>query len=1653
MKPLPGARRAAVWALLSALLLFCAAHAAPQSGKTKSASSKSSAPVTSGGYVIQDSTVTFGERWEATLVPDDSQVLKDGKNVNEELRGVGESRPGDMTPTAPAVKSAEQLHKEAEEARAKRELLREQELKSESRAKQSASADRARMSKAARKQAAKENAPQGPKPDPNLKALSQLVASADKEKKQQNSEAIAKTSMAQHVKQKKAEEAVAKQNDAAARQKQQTAEQNSKLKVAQEQRDKKEKAWALEDAKRKRQKQEQARKFEAKAGPLHIRTPVDHVLPVKLEKGLKQFLDGFAPVRQWRSGKLCAMSGLLITGPKAQIVTSVADRCKPANGSHAFDLHSGAGKTTRTDVIADGTVKMIMDPAHRWLSLNGLLYPGLNAPTVPIELRNGWSNFANGYAPAMYTIDGDLCVLSGVVQNSKDWKSNDEIAKLPSECRPEGGRLVFHVNSNENTQQVDVLLDGIVQWIGGQRSPSINWLSLDGVFFTRTMDKAIDLLPAMSKAPTGQAFAPRSGYRPPSAKLDGSLCFLSGSATWQSDGKSKRMFMLPDNCRPLWRTVFAVWQGKSILRVDVKDSGEVSVEKGDVKAEFVSLDGIFFMADKFLPVQLRDREIQQKQQIAAAVGKKQAELKAVAEKKAALKKLGQNLPLTNGARLFGHLEAKPQYGKLGRLCLLSGVMDITQWQSSRPYTTLPPQCRPAGGVHVFNLHGERGHAVRFDVTTAGEVYYKGGAKGRWVSLDGMAFVAGRGDRVELSLQGDWTAVGGEMDQPSFTVVQDVCVVSGRIRLKSGKLETWTNRLAVLPEECRPEDGRLAFSTMQTATTQRVDVTTDGQLWWVAGTRTAPDLSLDGVLFYRKKLGSRKLAFHPGFRAFGANYRAPSYKRQGDVCFVSGMVEGHVHPNRRRIADLPDNCRPHSTLRVGVNHHGGGLVLRVSASGLISYHSGAKTQHFFSLDGIHFHVNSTVKDTPAQIEAQKKELEREHKEAKERAAKHRQDMQPRKEGEFELSANTRAFGFGYGKPTQQRSGAFCMLEGLLVSKDYSSSPLRLDPMCVPRDRLVLPAAISGARTAQLDVLFYQMRAVKLLHLPPKYDSWLSLDSIVYPRKEAPRTVLTLTNSFRNHGGANAPAVMHAQDGVCLLSGRVKFVGGKNASTVITHVPPRCRPEDGVLSFQVYGSKQAQRVDVRPNGKVVWRSRDADQQDVSLDGIMYVPSLALSRELQLLPGYTAFSKLHREPRVSVVNGVCLLSGKLKGNFTLNGASLAFAVLDERCRPDSRRIFHLPFRHGSARVDVTTEGRLLLVSAPPQLKFLSLESIRFVTHRPKVVKPPSSSVAKNSLVRPLGQMGGLESSNNLARKALTVLSSSVRSGYKEEGVNDGLYGNNNAFAPNPNQPLRGMHFVGLVWGEPVTIRSVAWGRDNTGKLSDSYQGQYIVQYTNAQEVTGNSPDSSWINIGSVRLLDTTATALKNVFNLQTPVTARALRLILPDGTTVVDELEVYSYAFNVMEMTREGGALVANSDRALAKHGTSVAGSAPGEVGKLIDGRYGSASAWAPQQALRSGDMFTATLTFPKSTRVHAVAFSRDNTGKNKGNALGRYVFQVDVGGNQWRTIGSALIDGSVGKPHLRHVFRFSQTFYSKQLRFVIFGNQVVDELEVYDDIAVK
>jgi hypothetical protein len=265
--------------------------------------------------------------------------------------------------------------------------------------------------------------------------------------------------------------------------------------------------------------------------------------------------------------------------------------------------------------------------------------------------------------------------------------------------------------------------------------------------------------------------------------------------------------------------------------------------------------------------------------------------------------------------------------------------------------------------------------------------------------------------------------------------------------------------------------------------------------------------------------------------------------------------------------------------------------------------------------------------------------------------------------------------------------------------------------------------------------------------------------------------------------------------------------------------------------------------------------------------------------------------------------------------------------------------------------------------------------------------------------------------------------------------------------------MHFVGLVWGEPVTIRSVAWGRDNTGKLSDSYQGQYIVQYTNAQEVTGNSPDSSWINIGSVRLLDTTATALKNVFNLQTPVTARALRLILPDGTTVVDELEVYSYAFNVMEMTREGGALVANSDRALAKHGTSVAGSAPGEVGKLIDGRYGSASAWAPQQALRSGDMFTATLTFPKSTRVHAVAFSRDNTGKNKGNALGRYVFQVDVGGNQWRTIGSALIDGSVGKPHLRHVFRFSQTFYSKQLRFVIFGNQVVDELEVYDDIAVK
>jgi hypothetical protein len=105
---------------------------------------------------------------------------------------------------------------------------------------------------------------------------------------------------------------------------------------------------------------------------------------------------------------------------------------------------------------------------------------------------------------------------------------------------------------------------------------------------------------------------------------------------------------------------------------------------------------------------------------------------------------------------------------------------------------------------------------------------------------------------------------------------------------------------------------------------------------------------------------------------------------------------------------------------------------------------------------------------------------------------------------------------------------------------------------------------------------------------------------------------------------------------------------------------------------------------------------------------------------------------------------------------------------------------------------------------------------------------------------------------------------------------------------------------------ISSFAFGRDNNGVFHDRIDGHYAFQYTLALSPDVSTPDREWIALGTVDYSFNTPNAyLRHVYDLQTPVFATGVRLVVDDSgnpantgdqsnfigeTLGIDELEVY-------------------------------------------------------------------------------------------------------------------------------------------------------------------
>jgi hypothetical protein len=129
----------------------------------------------------------------------------------------------------------------------------------------------------------------------------------------------------------------------------------------------------------------------------------------------------------------------------------------------------------------------------------------------------------------------------------------------------------------------------------------------------------------------------------------------------------------------------------------------------------------------------------------------------------------------------------------------------------------------------------------------------------------------------------------------------------------------------------------------------------------------------------------------------------------------------------------------------------------------------------------------------------------------------------------------------------------------------------------------------------------------------------------------------------------------------------------------------------------------------------------------------------------------------------------------------------------------------------------------------------------------------------------------------------------------LNDQQFGNSKSWIGNSDGTFAGISFGAT----PTSVSSIAFGRDNIASFTDRVAGLYTLQYTTVPNPDKDTPDPSWITIGTLNygaaVADTNFSfpSARHRFSFNA-VQATGIRLLVPSGGlttgTCIDELEVY-------------------------------------------------------------------------------------------------------------------------------------------------------------------
>jgi hypothetical protein len=955
------------------------------------------------------------------------------------------------------------------------------------------------------------------------------------------------------------------------------------------------------------------------------------------------------------------LSGLLKTTSSSGLrspLSVLPGDCDGGSAFRTFNVFGGGAAVMRFDV-RNNTLRFASGSlSNRWVSLDGIIFPKRSARLISVLLSSSYVNFGGAFQNASYFKQGDLCLVTGLVRTADGsvWRGANHIGSLPAECRPSDGRLIFAVNHDDVAHRVDMLVNGQLHWVAGERRYA--HLSLDGIAFTAG--------PAHSPLQLHPPWRPyRHDYRAPSYSKVKSLCVLSGLATLDNEN-FHHILTLPDDCRPRERIVFGLSQHGSYSRVDALPDGRLLFVDGQARnIGWLSLDGVRFIDD--------EQPARRVPRYNETVGKS-----ALIE------------PLNDSPDLEPFVGyAKPRFSVHGALCTLEGRFKAS-YLRHRVFATLPAECAPDSRLVMEQFLADA-RVARVDVHPSGNVtWVAGSAVGTWFSFDGLQFPVRGTVMRPIELLDSW--VGFNKDNygnPSYVKQGAYCVLSGMLRPDNSQLDRWTSGLARLPAECTPQDGTLLMHVNQHEQSHRVDVQPSGSLVWVVGERHFAWLSLDGIAFF-VNAEAQPLSLLSNWIPYNAfnhrGFRVPSFSKQGGFCALSGLMRNN---GGEHIATLSAECRPRGRMSFAVNQHEVGNIVEVLPDGIVLFKDGPRRHGFLSLDGVRF-----MATTVAKVEEDESLVESKAGTA------------------IALDQGVEPFhqnGGLYRNPLFTVWKKLCILSGVASAPNIRGRIGTLPEACRPQERHVFDTHNYLARTARVDVLANgDVRWIA----GNSEGNWVSLDGVMFSTVTASEAMtLPLVSSLVAFESGYAEPTYFNQDDFCVVSGVVRTRHlGVFPSTSIGNLAQDCRPADGHLVFSVNHNEHTSTVYLFSSGLLAHKAGALLYPWLSLDGIAFFTHGGDA--LSVLNGYSTYGHGYRRPSVRKQGPFCAVSGLASGS-----SKGSVALLPDYCRPDERLIFNTNNHGNHVHFDVLPDGRIIWVEVDIAHGWISFDGIRFVTsERPR-------------------------------------------------------------------------------------------------------------------------------------------------------------------------------------------------------------------------------------------------------------------------------------------------------------------------------------------------